>query len=368
MADKSTNVAERGRVASSAVHEAIESIRPEVEGREAYMYARTQNPDLVDSETPESRFLAVEDGDVEKAARRLAYYWKCRVDLFEERALLPLDQTGTGALGSKEIEIVRSSAYAITPKDKLGRPVICHNQGNYLPGHLDPINDRARLRQVFYFFSIAAEQPVAQSQGLVCVASVVGQERPLSIDGALKFLRDALPIRHYELHAVFLPSAMSFSESICWTALEMSDRFLSLKLAVQMHRGETDKETLRSLEAAGFDAKSIPVWIGGKLSDQACQEWQDRRVEIERLRKAPVEERELKRRRAEAERSRRNRRSEKHELEALETCIANLEREKERLVGENERLSSLLTQAQLLIRTVYATSITPKWSQQYPFG
>lgn len=42
----------------------------------SYMEALERCPKLVESESPENRFLAVDDGDVVKAARRLAMYWK----------------------------------------------------------------------------------------------------------------------------------------------------------------------------------------------------------------------------------------------------------------------------------------------------
>ena len=46
---------------------------------------------------------------MERAARRRCRYWKARKQVFgEERWLLPLTQTGQGALSPSDVEILRS--------------------------------------------------------------------------------------------------------------------------------------------------------------------------------------------------------------------------------------------------------------------
>ena len=65
-------------------------------------------PELVSRETQFIDFLKTDFFDASKAALRLARYWKFRKQLFEERWLLPMDQTGRGAMSPDDIFALRS--------------------------------------------------------------------------------------------------------------------------------------------------------------------------------------------------------------------------------------------------------------------
>ena len=73
-----------------------------------YRSAAELAPELVDTESRPWDFIRFEKYDLPRAARRRALYWKCRKYIFESRWLLPMTQTGTGALTSQEVEILRS--------------------------------------------------------------------------------------------------------------------------------------------------------------------------------------------------------------------------------------------------------------------
>ena len=65
-------------------------------------------PELVRKETRIKDFVRREDGDTAKAAVRLAKCWKVRKKAFGERWLLPMTQTGVGALRPYDVSIIRS--------------------------------------------------------------------------------------------------------------------------------------------------------------------------------------------------------------------------------------------------------------------
>ena len=69
-----------------------------------YETAKEIVPNLVLSETPIITFLRRDDYDPEKAAKRLVLNWKYRKELFGERWLLPMVQTGRGALTVHDID------------------------------------------------------------------------------------------------------------------------------------------------------------------------------------------------------------------------------------------------------------------------
>ena len=72
-----------------------------------YRHAVSAVPRLVATETPVVHFLRTEDFHPTLAAVRLARYWKLRRELFGKRWLLPMTQTGTGALTQDLVDILR---------------------------------------------------------------------------------------------------------------------------------------------------------------------------------------------------------------------------------------------------------------------
>lgn len=64
-------------------------------------------PHLVQSETPILYFLRSQQWDPHTAANRLVKFWKYRQDFFGERYLLPMVQTGRGALEEADIKLLR---------------------------------------------------------------------------------------------------------------------------------------------------------------------------------------------------------------------------------------------------------------------
>ena len=65
-------------------------------------------PTLVEQETPIALFLRGALMDPIQAARRLARFWKYRKILFADRWLLPMSQTGAGALNAWDIRMVQT--------------------------------------------------------------------------------------------------------------------------------------------------------------------------------------------------------------------------------------------------------------------
>eukprot|EP00977_Amphora_coffeiformis_P029572 scaffold41601_cov183-Amphora_coffeaeformis.AAC.1 len=74
----------------------------------AYNEAVEQAPLLVQNESKIIDFLRTEDFHVYKAAARIARYWQFRKELFGDRWLRPLNQTGSGALNSDDIVLLRT--------------------------------------------------------------------------------------------------------------------------------------------------------------------------------------------------------------------------------------------------------------------
>ena len=73
-----------------------------------YREAMAHAPALVARESPRVAFWRTEGGNAIQGAARLCRYWKVRKWLFQERWLLPMTQTGRGALDELDVAILRS--------------------------------------------------------------------------------------------------------------------------------------------------------------------------------------------------------------------------------------------------------------------
>ena len=327
------------------VREEIERF-PE-EKKAAYEKALRDFPKLVERETPESRFVAAEDGDIHRAAIRLASYWTNRVDIFGDRAYLPLDQTGEGALDPAVLELLDTGAIVCLPKDKSGRVVMGFDRTRFEKKHFESSYDDAVVKYGFYMLAIASESLSAQSSGVVLVATL---SRPVRRDvhhRVAAIIRDCLPIRKVETHVIFPPSSLTFIGRITWVILDIYHMALESLMcsAPKVHHGNTDEETLASVAACGVYVEGLPEWMGGTWGMSDLQEWRTRRVDIEQQRTRNREQKKRLKREGDAARARERRRTRRLEKDMLQDQIRAMVNENEAIANEGQRLELLLAYA-----------------------
>ena len=314
----------------------------------AYFAAKLQVPELVTRETPESRFLAAENGNIARAAQRLASYWESRVELFgEQRAFLPMDQTGKGALSPRDVEMLRRLPFTNAPCDKQGRPIVACFYQHYTADDNHSSHSLTRLRVCFYTLAVASEQPTAQSKGFVMMASIVGNFKPPTIRRLSDLIRHSLPFRCVEIHCLILPSNLTFAGRIVWNVVDIFYNWMLAQTDHQIvvHRGNTDTETVDDLKEYGITPSVIPTWLGGTWTRKACLERHDRRLEVERKRAMSADEKANERRRLEVERGRQRRRNRQIEEVELDRSKTHLEQQNHILRQEGKRLEALLSLA-----------------------
>ena len=110
------------RCLSSFASPALEGPLLSNETKREYETAQEITPQLVLRETPLINFLRTDDYQPQRAARRLALYWKYRKEFFGERWLLPMDQTGRGALTVQDVQLLHSGwmfVYRAGPEEVL---------------------------------------------------------------------------------------------------------------------------------------------------------------------------------------------------------------------------------------------------------
>jgi len=73
------------------------------EERAAYLEAKKLAPHLIEKESPPMRYIRFAHYNMWEAASRLASFWRVRKELFEDRAFLPFNLSGEGALSRADI-------------------------------------------------------------------------------------------------------------------------------------------------------------------------------------------------------------------------------------------------------------------------
>jgi len=137
--------------------------------REDYARATQICPDLVQSESDPILFLRCENFNGKAAAMRLTHYWKIRSLIFQDRAFLPLTQTGNDALIEEDTALLRDGLIQILPSDPMGRGVIYFRR--------DTISSIARknsaVRLAFLSFCRYSRNVEELTDLLLCIVSLL---------------------------------------------------------------------------------------------------------------------------------------------------------------------------------------------------
>ena len=113
------------------VHGVIQCL-PSGQNCQAYQEAMQKCPDLVDTESDPIQFVRCCQYDILEAAKRLCRYWTERLKLFgSQRAFLPLVLTGTGALTPEDVHTIFAGYPTILPETNTGRKVVLDDRNNW---------------------------------------------------------------------------------------------------------------------------------------------------------------------------------------------------------------------------------------------
>jgi hypothetical protein len=99
--------------------------------------------------------------DALAAARRLANYWKKRKEIFQERAFLPIDLSGNGALTLDDVRILKTGYTVNLPRDNKGRSVIYIDISKKRPETIPS------TRIMFFFGQSVMENEMTRTDGFV---------------------------------------------------------------------------------------------------------------------------------------------------------------------------------------------------------
>jgi hypothetical protein len=222
-------------------------------------------PNLVRTESRITDFLRTEQQHVQKAAERLARYWKVRKENFGDRWLLPMNQTGSGALTSEQIEVLRSGF--LTPVTNTGNdcPVIFCDF-SLLPKKIDTIYHPCVLMYLLTHLP-------GDLRGLFIVRSSWGKFCPTINPDVQKVFgctattfKSTHIVRAYEEGREYLLDYLTYRQT------RLNEKVMNQSSVVLA--GNSTQSTLQLLMDAGFHRNYVPHILGGNLHDQLMfTEW-----------------------------------------------------------------------------------------------
>lgn len=323
------------------------------EEKAAYLEAKDAASEVVAHESEARRFLACEDGNVDKAAHRLVLYWKYRKELFGDRAFKPMLQTGTGALSDDDIEILLTGAAAILPLDLNGRPVFYLDRDRLT---LDQIqNAMARSRCFFYLLHLGCMNDAAQTKGIVCLASIANKRNapvsdPIFNKYGANFAR-VLPMKVAYTHLLALSSNFAMKllmDGLMAAAVKMASLYAGHPIV--SHQGASDEEVFEKLHWYRLPKRCVPNEYGGSWTHERFMQWHRKQRKIETKKYMTEEEILDRKRKVNLVHSRQKRFRRKIEREVLDDRAGAIKAINEDLETKNTVLESLLIAAKEIVR------------------
>jgi hypothetical protein len=144
-----------------------------------------------------------EQGNVVAAARRLASYWKHRKETFGDRAFLPLDLSGQGALTVEDVRTLQTGYLLNCPRDENKRSVLYYDRSKR------PQDDKASARILFFALHSTMPNEESQTGGFVLLmnlSNMFSSDINISkVQFASCLIQDAMAIRVARIHLVYRP-------------------------------------------------------------------------------------------------------------------------------------------------------------------
>lgn len=247
-----------------------------------YIAALEIAPHLVSTESEASKFLRCEGGDPIKAAKRLALYWKYRKVVFGDRWLLPMIQTGTGALTAEAIDLLRRGFIAVCSPPGAAVPVVLIDASR----RTGPTADGTVAAIAFYLCTTVADAPY-QSPGVTLLHLIAdgGHWNPSPIPTRYwSVVHTALPMRIRRILMVPKPHVPGKQHLLEYLSFQTS-RLVQARS--QRHSEIVAANSLGGTaqllhQMAGICASDLPHTLGGTLDTGThVAQWIRARITVE---------------------------------------------------------------------------------------
>ena len=237
-----------------------------------YRHALEVVPDLVRRESKVADFLRREQGNAWNTACRLSRYWKTRKSIFGDRWLLPMVQTGRGALRDCDVEILRSGGINIATCPRLDCTV-CMIDYTRFPRSL---SSQVHVEVQFYLATIYPNYMVflmVVRRGDRPNMTVTGQYRDI-LAGVAMQVKGLVVAQVYEEGREHLLDFLGFQQR------RVAENNLSAGQVLQI-QANSMRDTWLQLHTVGFDQSCLPIEFGGSIGRENLEGWIRMRLSIE---------------------------------------------------------------------------------------
>lgn len=211
-------------------------------------------------------------GAPKDAAKRIIKYWKNRVEIFEEKAFMPLtlDKALKGDEKSLEISVLRDTHC----KDDGGRAILFFDPGR-LPKNRGEYDKKSMVRAFWYTLHAVLEDEEVQRKGCVIIGHP--KHAPSKPDFELEkkqvgALRGSIPIRIGAIHICHPP----WFFELVWPVFKLMIGSV-LRKRVNIHSAK-DEKILGNLESKfGIPKEKIPTDMSGGALQLDHMAWLEER-------------------------------------------------------------------------------------------
>ena len=256
-----------------------------------YRIALERVPDIVAVESDALKHLRAEDGNAQRAATRVAQYWKKRRHYFaaNDRWLLPMTQTeGSGALSREDIAVLRSG-YMVVVTLHSGLQITLIDPSRL--GGKDPGESRERC--IFYLCTNEVNERTSR-HGVEIIflltASGFASERHTEM---IDVLYKAMPIK--VRHLTIVQSAQAGRQELLdFLAFRLEKTFeMFTPTRVTVVRAVSRRVVLDALARRGIHQRYLPKQLGGDYDYSQLSEWVQNRLVVENAMGAALSRRNL---------------------------------------------------------------------------
>lgn len=245
--------------------QALNVIAPE--DKAAYLEAATKVPGLVQKESNFVSFFRCDRGDSDNACRRLIAYWQMRCEIFQERAFLPLNLLGNGALTSDEVDLLQQGSVVLLPADSAKRSVVFLDYSKC--PEICKKNRNVWMRLIFYLLHLVSESEKAQSEGFIVLCraiNVTAADLPLESVLALSDLMlNSFHAQAKRIHVIVPPRTVTTNSFMSGVLKRLGS---SLGGKVVFHLLDEETATRDQLHSYGLIKEGLPTCFGGTWSHE----------------------------------------------------------------------------------------------------
>lgn len=250
--------------------------------RKEYDNAFDLVPELVVKESRYLDFLRIDRFDPYKAAKRMAAYWKNRKKVFGDRWLLPLTQTGTGALSMEDVEELRKGALTVVSRPFPQCPLFVLDWSKSPQKQPSPL---CQVRVAYYFVMLYADE-ISRADG-VEIATFVSSDRKQFMSfrqDNWEIVMNGLParIKKYYIVQNHEEGRESYLDYATYRIFRTQQYNSSGRLPLELIKGDSKEKVIQSLERRGVAREYVPFHFGGSLdSSNALDKFVRGRLSVE---------------------------------------------------------------------------------------